>query len=119
MPTDTACVTSVEMVMARLLYFLATLPALAEAPTTCSQRRSIRLSAMHALTSLQPVDQFDKQRILLHVLLIALLRRALAGLLQHDARNDKHGNGAQRQNHQRPADISQQEQKPPQGTAGR
>ena len=40
------------------------------------------------LESLQPVDQFDKQRILLHVLLIALLRRALAGLLQHDARND-------------------------------
>ena len=62
------------------------------------------------LESLQPVDQFDKQRILLHVLLIALLRRALAGLLQHDARNDKHGNGAQRQNHQRAADISQQEQ---------
>ena len=54
MATVTNCVMSMEAVMARLLYLRASLVDLAERPTTDSQSRCMRLSAMQDLRVSRP-----------------------------------------------------------------
>ena len=97
------------MVIARLLVFLGNAVGLrrhADDLFPQVQHPALR----HArLQRLQTVDQFHKQRVLLHVLLVPLLRRALGRNLQHDAHHDEQRNGAQRQDHQRTGDVGEKQ----------
>ena len=63
------------------------------------------------LERFQPVDQLHEERVFLHVLFVALLRRPFGHGLENEPGGDQDGDGAQRKDDQRPCDIGQQEQR--------